>query len=102
MVWYRHHADHARHLDMTAEHVLRLLRMYRDCLGPRWTKADQASFYSYTGYWLFELYRLTPPASRPLVWRYLFRAWREGIYNPRARGTLGLRQMQRALLNRTS
>lgn len=102
LVWYRHHEDDARHRAMTADHVLRLLRTYRDCLPAQWTGQDQALFFSYTGYWLFELYRLTPAGQRPPVWRYLLRAWREGLYNPRARGRFGLRQMQRALLNRTS
>ena len=103
MVWYRHHDDgDARHQTMTTDHVLRLLRTYRDCLPAQWTKQDQALYFSYSGHWLFELYRLTPSAQRPAVWRYLLDAWREGIYNPRARGRFGLRQVQRALLNRTS
>jgi glycosyltransferase involved in cell wall biosynthesis len=102
LVWYRRHTDASRHLEMTTEHVLRLLRVYRDCLPSHWNSGDRASFFSFTGYWLFELYRLTPPSNRPAVWRYLLRAWRNGLYNPRARGRFGLRQMQRALLNRTS
>jgi alpha-1,6-rhamnosyltransferase len=103
MVWYRHHGEgDARHLAMTTDHVLRLLQAYRDWLPARWTKQDQALYFSYTGYWLFELYRLTPSEERPPVWRYLLRAWRGGLYNPRARGRFGLRQVQRALLNRTS
>ncbi len=102
MVWYRHHEDGARHATMTADHVLRLLRTYRDCLPTQWSSQDEALFFTFSGYWLFELYRLTPAGQRPPVWRYLLRAWREGLYNPRARGRFGLRQMQRALLNRTS
>ncbi len=102
LVWYRHHADDARHLAMSSEHVLHLLRTYRDALPERWPDGDRAAFFTYTGYWLFELYRLTPPAQRPPVWKYLFRAWREGLYDPRARGRFGLRQMSRALLNQTS
>ena len=35
MVWYRHHEDGARHATMTADHVLHLLRTYRDCLPAR-------------------------------------------------------------------
>ena len=102
MVWYRHHEDGARHATMSADHVLRLLRTYRDCLPAQWSSQDRALFFTFSGYWLFELYRLTPAGQRPPVWRYLLRAWREGLYNPRARGRFGLRQMQRALLNRTS
>jgi glycosyltransferase involved in cell wall biosynthesis len=102
LAWYRRHADASRHLEMTTEHVLRLLHVYRDCLPSHWNRLDNASFFSFSNYWLFELYRLVPSAKRPPVWRYLLRAWREGLYNPRARGRFGLRQMQRALLNRTS
>jgi glycosyltransferase involved in cell wall biosynthesis len=103
LAWYRRHGhDDTRHLAMNSDHVLRLLRTYRCSLPERWTSEDRALFYSYTGYWLFELYRLTPPDRRPAVWRYLFRAWRLGLYNPRARGRSGLRQIQRAVLNQTS
>ena len=63
-------------------------------------KRDRALFFSYTGYWLIELYRLTPPAQRAPVRQFLFQAWREGLYDPRARGRFGLRQIGRALLNR--
>jgi glycosyltransferase involved in cell wall biosynthesis len=103
LVWYRRHgSDDMRHLAMTSDHVLRLLRAYRRRLPERWTRQDQQLFFSYTGYWLFELYRLTPPDHRPAVWRYLFRAWRMGLYNPRARGRSGLRQIQRAVFNQPS
>ena len=103
LVWYRRHGDgDTRHLAMTTTHVLNLLRTYREALPREWTDEDRSAFYKYTGYWLFELYRLTPPAERPPVWRYLLRAWRQGVYSPRARGRLGLRQISRALLNQTS
>ncbi len=104
MTWYRRHGGEAdaRHLAMTTDHVLQLLRAYRDQLPAQWTKQEQALYFSYSGYWLFELYRLTPPGQRPPVWRFLLRAWRDGLYDPRARGRFGFRQMQRALLNRTS
>ena len=101
LVWYRHHGDgDRRHLAMTTDHVLHLLRTYRSALPKAWSTRDQALFYSYTGYWLFELYRLTPPANRPSVRRFLFGAWREGLYDPRWRGRFGLRQIGQALLNR--
>ena len=103
LAWYRRHGHgDTRHLAMSTDHVLRLLQIYRRWLPDRWTSEDRALFYSYTGYWLFELYRLTPPDQRPAVWRYLFRAWRLGLYNPRARGNFGLRQIHRAVLNLTS
>jgi glycosyltransferase involved in cell wall biosynthesis len=103
MVWYRQHQrdGDTRHLAMTSTHVMQLLDTYRSKLPGRLTKEDRALFFSYSGYWLFELYRLTPPDQRPPVWRFLFDAWRKGLYDPRARGRLGLRQIQRALLNQT-
>ena len=91
-----------RHLAMTTEHVLHLLRTYRDALPPELSGDDRTAFFKYTGYWLFELYRLTPPDQRPPVWKYLLRAWREGLYDPRARGRSGVRQILRALANQTS
>jgi glycosyltransferase involved in cell wall biosynthesis len=103
LVWYRRHGHgDTRHLAMTTTHVLRLLRAYRRRLPELWNQKDRALFLSYTGYWLFELYRLTPPSGRPPVWLYLFKAWRMGLYDPRARGRFGLRQIQRAVLNQTS
>jgi hypothetical protein len=104
MAWYRHHPGEGdtRHLAMTADHVLNLLDVYRSKLRQPLTPEDRALFFSYSGYWLFELYRLTPPVARPPVWRFLFSAWRRGLYDPRARGRFGIRQIQRALLNRTS
>jgi len=104
IAWYRRHAGESdrRHLAMTADHVLNLLDVYRAKLRNPLTTEDRALLFSYSGYWLFELYRLTPPSGRPPVWKFLFRAWRQGLYNPRARGRFGIRQIQRALLNRTS
>lgn len=103
MVWYRQHQrdGDTRHLAMTTDHILQLLDTYRSKLPRQLTKEDRALFFSYSGYWLFELYRLTPPDQRPPVWRFLFDAWRKGLYDPRARGRFGLRQIQRALLNQT-
>jgi glycosyltransferase involved in cell wall biosynthesis len=103
LVWYRHHGDgDTRHLAMASEHILHLLRTYRSKLPADWTTDDRTLFFTYSGYWLFELYRLTPPERRPPVWKYLLRAWRQGLYDPRARGRFGVRQIQRALLNQTS
>jgi glycosyltransferase involved in cell wall biosynthesis len=103
LVWYRHHGDgDTRHLAMTADNVLHLLRTYREALPADWSDADRSAFFKFSGYWLFELYRLTPPAQRPPVWKYLLRAWRQGLYHPRARGRSGVRQILRALANQTS
>ncbi len=104
LVWYRHHGGDGdtRHLAMSTDHVLHLLRAYRGALPERWSDEDRTAFFMYTGYWLFELYRLTPPSQRPPVWKYLLRAWRQGLYDPRARGRFGVRQIHRALRNQTS
>jgi hypothetical protein len=103
LVWYRHHGDgDTRHLAMTTAHILNLLRTYRAALPRDLSAGDRAAFFTYTGYWLFDLYRLTPPEGRPQVWKYLLRAWRDGLYDPRARGHLGARQIVRAMLNKTS
>jgi glycosyltransferase involved in cell wall biosynthesis len=104
LVWYRRHEQDGdtRHLAMSADHILHLLDHYRAKLPAVLTKEERALFFSYTGYWLFELYRLTPPDQRPPVWKFLFRAWQKGLYDPRARGRFGVRQIQRALLNQTS
>ncbi len=104
LVWYRHHEREGdtRHMAMSATHILHLLDTYRSKLPAALTKEDWALFYSYSGYWLFELYRLTPPDQRPPVWKFLFQAWRKGLYDPRARGRFGVRQIQRALLNQPS
>jgi glycosyltransferase involved in cell wall biosynthesis len=101
MVWYRHHPDgDARHRAMTTDHILNLFRTYRAELPGRWSEADRTLFLSYSGYWLLELYRLTHPEHRAPVRQFLFRAWREGLYDPRVRGHFGLRQIGWALLNR--
>jgi glycosyltransferase involved in cell wall biosynthesis len=103
LVWYRYHGEgDIRHLAMGAEHILALLQKYRVTLPRNWSNADRDAFFKYTGYWLFELYRLTPPSARPPVWKYLFRAWRNGLYNPRVRGHFGIRQISRAVMNQTS
>ena len=103
LVWYRRHGHgDTRHLPMTTDHVLHLLDTYRRCLPERWNRQERTEFLAYTGYWLFELYRLTPPSGRMPVWLYLFKAWRRGLYDPRARGRFGLRQIHRAVLDQPS
>lgn len=98
LVWYRRHADTTRHAGMSADHILRLFTLYRSTLprplGPR----DQALFYTYSGYWLFTLYDLTPDEQRPAFGRFLFRVWAAGVYHPKWRGRFGLRLLRRALV----
>ena len=100
LVWYRHHPDNVRHSGMTADHILHLLTLYRSTLSLPLTPRDQALFYTYSGYWLFTLYDLTPDDQRPSFRRFLFRAWRGGLYQPKWRGRFGLRLLQRALFGR--
>ena len=83
-VWYRAHGeDDARHLAMTPEHILRLLGRYRAALPATLTDEDRRLFYDFSGYWLFTLYRLAAPAGRSSLRRFVMRAWRDGLYNPR-------------------
>lgn len=98
LVWYRHHPDTARHQGMHADHILRLFTLYRSLLPRRLDPADRALFYRYSGYWLFALYDLTPDDQRPSFARFLFQAWRRGLYQARWRGRFGLRLIRRALL----
>ena len=97
LAWYRHHTDHARHNGMTADHILRLLTRYRSTLTAPLNPADQALFYAYSGYWLFTLYDLTPDDQRPPFREFLFRVWKDGLYQAKWRGRFGLRLIARAL-----
>jgi glycosyltransferase involved in cell wall biosynthesis len=83
LVWYRKHDDTNRHLAMNGEHILRLFTAYRAAFPRPWSPEDRALFYGYTGYWLFTLYHLVPPESRPALRPFVFRAWRQGLYDPR-------------------
>ena len=84
LVWYGKHGDgDNRHLAMNTEHILRLFARYRAELPAALTAEDRALFYAFSGYWLFTLYRLVPPARQSSLRRFVFRAWRDGLYNPR-------------------
>jgi len=84
LVWYRAHGDgDVRHLAMAPEHILRLLSRYRAALPPELAGDDRALFYDFSGYWLFTLFSLVPPEARGSLRRFVLRAWREGLYNPR-------------------
>ncbi len=90
LVWYGKHGDgDDRHLAMNTEHVFRLFSLYRAVLPKRLSDEDRALFYAYSGYWLFTLYRLVPPADRTPLRPFVFRAWRHGLYNPRWSAGLG-------------
>jgi glycosyltransferase involved in cell wall biosynthesis len=99
LAWYRRHGDgDDRHLAMTADHVLRLLETYRRALPAAWSGADQDLFYRYTGYWLPALFDLTPPAGRPTLRRFIYRAWRQGLYDPRRGRAYGRKRLLKAML----
>ena len=98
LAWYRRHDDTARHQGMRAEHIVRLFTLYRATLPRPMTPPDRALFYTYTGYWLFALYDLTPDDQRPPFARFLFTVWSEGLYQPKWRGRFGLRLLQRAVI----
>ena len=99
LAWYRRAgADDTRHLAMTTEHIIRLFQAYKAALPQPLSTEDAGLFYAYSGYWLFELYDLTPEEGRPSFRQFLFRVWREGLYQPAARGRFGLRLIRRALL----
>jgi glycosyltransferase involved in cell wall biosynthesis len=100
LVWYRHHSDTARHKGMAADHILRLFDLYRATLTAPLTPRDRALFYTYSSYWLFRLYELTPGDRRPSFRRFLFRVWNDGLYEPQWRGRFGLRLIARALIGR--
>jgi glycosyltransferase involved in cell wall biosynthesis len=98
LVWYRHHADTVRHEGMSADHIVALFSFYRSTLPAPMSPRDRALFYTYSGYWLFALYDLTPDDRRPSFGRFLWRVWRGGLYQPQWRGRFGLRLLQRAVL----
>ena len=94
LVWYRKHGDSDdRHLAMSADNVLRLMKQYRAVFPARLSPEDRALFYGYTGHWLFTLYRLLPPESKPPLRPFVFRAWREGVYDPRWSSGLGRKRL---------
>jgi glycosyltransferase involved in cell wall biosynthesis len=99
LVWYGRHGDgDIRHLAMNTDHILRLFATYRAVLPARLSDEDRALFYSYSGYWLFTLYRLTPPAERTSLRRFVSRAWRAGLYNPRWSAGYGRKRLVQLML----
>ena len=85
LVWTSRHGgdDDVRHLAMGSDHILRLLARYRAALPDRLDDQDRALFYGYSGFWLFELYRMARPDRRAPLRRLVLRAWRDGLYDPR-------------------
>lgn len=99
LVWYRHHGDtDPRHDGMRADHILELLRTYRDALPQPLSAADRALLHHYAGYWLIQLYRLLPAEAQPPLPGFVFRAWREGLYNPMRQRGVGRAGLLRAMV----
>lgn len=99
LVWYARHGDgDVRHLPMTTDHILQLFATYRAALPARLSAEDRSLFYSYAGYWLFTLYRLTPPGGQSPLRRFVLRAWRDGLYNPKWSAGYGRKQLIALLL----
>ncbi len=93
LAWYRHHGDNARHTGMRSEHILQLLTLYRSTLPAPLSPRDRGLFYTYSGYWLFTLYRLTPPAGRSTLRQFVVQAWRRHLYHPRWSRGCGRKQL---------
>ena len=99
LVWYGRHGDgDERHLAMRTDHILRLFTRYRAALPAPLSAADRALFYAYSGYWLFTLYRLTPPADRAPLRQFVVQAWHAGLYNPQWSAGLGRKRLIGLLL----
>jgi glycosyltransferase involved in cell wall biosynthesis len=100
VAWYRGHGEvDERHGGMTAAHILELLKTYRALLPKELPIRDKALFFSYAADWLGFLYRLTPDEQKPSFGRFMFRAWREGVYDPRWERRFGLGRIRRAVLS---
>lgn len=99
LVWYGAHGDgDVRHLAMRTDHILRLFARYRAALPARLNADDRALFYAYSGYWLFTLYRLAPPAERAPLRRFVLQAWRRGLYHPKWSAGFGRKRLIGLLL----
>jgi glycosyltransferase involved in cell wall biosynthesis len=98
LAWYRGHGSNDdRHEGMSADNILELLKTYRSVLPEKMHVRDEALFFPYAADWLGILYRLTPNDRKPPVARFMFQAWRAGLYNPRWERRFGLSRLHGAL-----
>ena len=96
VAWYRPHPEpDDRHRGMRSDHILELMKTYRALLPEKLSMRDKALFFSYAGDWLGILYHLTPEDQKPSFGRFLFQAWREGVYDPRWERRFGLGKIRR-------
>ena len=100
LVWYRgHDQDDDRHEGMSATNILELLKTYRASFPERIPARDAALFFPYAANWSMILYRLTPMGQKPPLARFMFQAWRAGLYNPRWERRFGLSRLRSVLLH---
>jgi glycosyltransferase involved in cell wall biosynthesis len=98
LAWYRGHGkDDDRHEGMSADNILELLKTYRQTLPAQMHVRDEALFFPYAADWLMILYRLTPNDRKPPAARFMFQAWRAGLYNPRWERRFGLSRLHGVL-----
>jgi glycosyltransferase involved in cell wall biosynthesis len=98
LAWYRAHGSNDnRHEGMSADNILELLKTYRSRLPEKMHVRDEALFFPYAADWLSILYRLTPDDRKPPAARFMFQAWRAGLYNPRWERRFGLSRLRGAL-----
>lgn len=98
VAWYRGHGDNDdRHEGMSSANILELFKTYRAALPERMHIHDEALFFQYAADWLTILYRLTPDSRKPSMTKFLYQAWRAGLYNPRWERRFGLSRLRHEL-----
>lgn len=99
MAWYRRHGDgDARHGTMTADHVMRLFETYRAAFPADISREDLDLLHGYAGYWLPALFQMAPRGTQPSLRRFIFRAWRQGLYDPRRGRAFGRKRLLKAMV----
>jgi len=94
VAWYRGHGDNDdRHEGMSSANILELLKTYRAVLPERMHIRDEALFFPYAADWLTILYHLTPDNQKPSMTRFIYQAWRAGLYSPRWERRFGLSRL---------
>ena len=98
VAWYRGHGENDdRHEGMSSANILELFKSYRAALPERMHLYDEALFFPYAADWLTILYHLTPDSRKPSMARFIFQAWRAGLYNPRWERRFGLSRLRHEL-----
>jgi len=101
MAWYREHGEgDRRNSAMTGDHILHLLETYRAVFPAPMTTDDRSLLLGYTGYWLPALLAMVPAEAQPPRHRVLFRAWRNGLYDPRRSRIYGRKRLIASMLSR--